>query len=487
MRASLSPFTACTDTMLRRSLPGLSYSSWWLGAILLAAAWLLAWLPLPVAGALLAAATFGAILLIWPVVGLYALVLILPFAPVMRISMGPATVGPTDLLLAATALAWFLQHVALGRRFRPLPLLWLILPFFLALLYSTLAAASLEQALPELVKWVEFLVIYGLGVQLLDRQHRFPLLVAILVAAAVEAGLGLVQFLFRLGPESFQLGPYLRAYGTFRQPNPFAGYLGLVLPLGLALTLWAGERAWARRHQRKAALLQLLLAGLLAVLVVTVAAGIVASWSRGAWLGVLASSVVVLLLYSTAGRMAVLVGAGLALLASPLFPAALKARLLDVARYFGTWNARGAVITDANYSVLERVAHWQAAWEMFADHFWLGVGVGNWDTAYSRYAIPPWYDPMGHAHNVLFHYAAVAGIFGALTYLWMWLGALAAALLSVARNRGLQRSLSIGVAGLLIHLSVHNQLDNLWVQGMPLLIALALSLLDLRPTGNQRG
>ena len=478
---------------------------------MLGSALALAVLPVQLAAMLVAGVIFTLALLLNPAVGLYALALAIPFSAVARLPLGPTAIGVTDLLVAATGFAWFLQvvggkwqvasgkwQVASGRSQvagdathhtprtthhapRSSPLLWLILPFATVLLYSTLTAQSLEQAIPELIKWAEVALVYFLGVQLLDERQRLPFVLVILLAAAGEALIGLRQFVFRIGPEAFELGRFLRAYGTFGQPNPYAGYLGLALPLGLALSLWASEAAWRQKKQPGRALRSGLLALFILSLTAIIAAGVVASWSRGAWLGVAVSAVAVLALYSFSGRVLIFLGALTAVVAYPLLPTAITARLSDIARYFGVWNARGVLVTDENFSVLERVAHWQAAWEMFADHPWLGIGVGNWDVAYPRYAIGQWFDPMGHAHNVLFHYAAVAGILGALSYLWLWLGSLVAAFIAVIRNAGLNRAIAIGVFGLLVHLSIHNQLDNLWVQGMPLLIALALSLLVISP------
>jgi len=36
------------------------------------------------------------------------------------------------------------------------------------------------------------------------------------------------------------------------------------------------------------------------------------------------------------------------------------------------------------------MAHWQAAWEMFAAHPWPRVGIGNYAVAYPSYALPRW-------------------------------------------------------------------------------------------------
>jgi len=464
-----------------QSLANSQHLGIWLAILLIAV--LLALLPLQVAAFLVAGVTFALTLLLWPVIGLFALALVIPFSAVLRLPLGPTSIGVTDLLVGATGFAWFLQFASRNPQYaiKRSPLLWLILPFGIVLLYSTLAAQSLEHAIPELIKWAEVALVYFLGVQLLDERQRLPFTLFLLLAAAGEALIGIRQFVFRIGPEAFELGRFLRAYGTFGQPNPYAGYLGLALPLGLALSLWASQRAWVRRKQSGQALRSGLFALFILGLTVVIAGGIVASWSRGAWLGVAASAVVVLALYSLSVRILILLGTLAGIIALPMLPTAITARLSDIARYFGTWNVRGVIVTDENFSVMERVAHWQSAWEMFADHPWLGVGVGNWDVSYPRYAIDQWFDSMGHAHNVLFHYAAVAGILGALTYLWLWLGSLVVAFIAIIRNIDLNRAIAIGVFGLLVHLSVHNQLDNLWVQGMPLLIALALSLLVVQP------
>lgn len=444
------------------------------------AALALAWLPLPLAGSLIMAGIVGLAILLQPVIGLYLLALAVPLNPQLRLPLGAGALGVTDLLVGITAILWFVRQVVRRDALRPAPLLWLILPFALALLFSTLAAQSLEEAAPELIKWAEVAVIYFLGCQLLTPRQRLPFVLILILTAAAESLVGLYQFWFRFGPESFRIGAFLRAYGTFGQPNPYAGYLGLHLPLALAVglaamaALWQ-QRPWTRLPLRLLAILAFCLGG-----AALIGVGLIASWSRGGWLGMIAAVISVLLLVSPLSRLLIALAAALTFLISPVLPSGVTARLADLGHYFGTWNARGVPVNDANFAILERVAHWQAAWEMFADHPWLGVGVGNWSVAYPRYAFGQWTNPMGHAHNVLFHFAAEAGLIGAVGYLWFWFGSLVAALLAVLRHQGLDRAIAVGVFGVLVHLSVHNQVDNLFVQGMPLVVALALALLPLR-------
>ena len=463
---------------LRRPPLRLRGAEIWLVALtMVGMAAVLALAPLKLALVFLVAVGFGLALLLWPETGLYALALVIPFNAVARVPLGPASMGPTDVLVAATFFAWFLRYTGWDDRRRPAPRLGLLLPFMVVLLYSTLAAQSLIAALPELVKWAEVIVVYWLAAQRITPRQRLPLALTLLMAGGLEALIGIRQFLFRIGPEAYLLGRFLRAYGTFGQPNPYAGYLGLLWPLGLSLSLWALLRAWDRRGLAwKQRLAVLGLAGVTLGLTGLIGLGIVVSWSRGAWLGVLSSSATVMVLSSLWGLGLVLALAAGMVVLWPALPPSITHRLGDVIRYFGTWQVQGVEVTPENLSVLERVAHWRAAWAMFADHFWLGIGVGNWDVVYPRYAIGIWKASLGHAHNVLFHYAAVSGIFGALTYVWLWLGSLVAAGRAGLRKQGLEKALAVGVAGLWVHLSIHNQFDNLWVQGIPLLVALTLAL-----------
>ncbi|MBC7257600.1 MAG: hypothetical protein H5T66_15995, partial [Chloroflexi bacterium] len=147
-----------------------------------------------------------------------------------------------------------------------------------------LPAQDLPSALTEWLKWAEVLWVYLLVGSIVGPSERLGLLGALCAAGALEAALGLYQFLFQVGPPGFILfGRYMRAYGTFRQPNPFGGYLGLLLPLGYA-SVWAGAR---RVLSRRAPLKERILWGLALGASLLMALGIVASWSRGALVGVL--------------------------------------------------------------------------------------------------------------------------------------------------------------------------------------------------------
>jgi putative inorganic carbon (HCO3(-)) transporter len=164
-----------------------------------------------------------------------------------------------------------------------------------------------------------------------------------------------------------------------------------------------------------------------------------------------------------------------------LLPPSIMERFAGAIPFLGVPDVRGVEITEENFAVLERLAHWQAAWEMWAAHPWLGVGVGNYVPAYPAYALPYWEDPMGHAHNYYLNVAAETGVVGLAAYLLLWGWAFAFAWRTVRGTTGYRQSIAVGIFGVLVHLALHNFFDDLYVQGMYLHIALLLGVLCLLP------
>lgn len=300
----------------------------------------------------------------------------------------------------------------------------------------------------------------------------------LLGTGALAAVQGIAQFMFQLGPEEFVLfGRFMRAYGTFEQPNPYAGYLGLTLPVAVGM-IFAGFVTTGERIPTR----WLVWAGGTGVLM---AAALVMSWSRGAWLGAAAAlGVMVIAVVARSGRAAVL---GLVfvlllaylVLASGLsfLPPSVVQRFSDFVPYLGVVDVRGMEVTDANYAVLERMAHWQSAMDMWTDHPWLGVGIGNYEVAYAQYALPQWSLPLGHAHNYYLNIGAEAGFLGMLAYLGLWAVALLQSWRAARTASGWTWGVALGVLGVLVHLSVHNVFDNLFVHAMYLQLAILLGLI----------
>jgi O-antigen ligase len=161
-----------------------------------------------------------------------------------------------------------------------------------------------------------------------------------------------------------------------------------------------------------------------------------------------------------------------------VLPESLIQRFADFVPYLGVMDVRGLEVTDANFAVLERMAHWQAALGMWTDHTWLGVGIGNYEAAYARYALPHWSLPLGHAHNYYLNIAAEAGLAGLLAYLALWVTALLLCWRSARYRWNWSWGVALGAMGVVVHLSVHNFFDNLFVHAMYLQVAIILGLIS---------
>ena len=438
----------------------------------------IALLPLTLAGgAVLGGVTFLATL-IRPEYGLYLLILAVPFGSVKEITVSGFTVGAAEALVGLVLAAWLARMVAVREvRITHPPLLLPLLIFLGAILLSLTGTLSLKYSFKEILKWVEVLGIYLFMANAIEKEQARVVVIFMLLAGIGQALLGFYQFLGRVGPPAFVIfGGFVRAYGTFEQPNPYGGYLGLVLPLAFGVLMGNGKlrcwRYWILDIGRLVAVLGL----------ATMAAALLMSWSRGAWLGFAVAFVLMNLAHSrrTAAlfvSLCLLISLGLLLGSFQVVPQSIIQRVTAFLPYLRVLDVRGVKLTDANYAVMERLAHWQAAWGMFNDRPWLGVGIGNYEPVYPAYALQGWPLALGHAHNYYLNIAAEAGLIGLAAYLVLWGAAFWQAFKVIQASRGYWRGVAVGILGVLIHLSVHNFFDNLYVHNMYLHVAILLGLL----------
>ena len=431
--------------------------------------------PLPLSVVALSGAGLVLATLAQPAVGLVVLAAAIPFGDFLALPIRSA--NAIDLLVALVIASWLAQGIA--RRevvIRRPPLLWPLAALLGIGALSLLQARSWSEGVPELVKWVEFAAVYLVATQALARRrHVWWVVGALFAAGLVEVALGVYQFLRQVGPEAFILaGRFMRAYGTFRQPNPYAGYLGYLVPVAVSLAL-AGGLLWWRSRKPIGLMVAVICGGASLLLVI----GIGLSWSRGSWLALAAALLAVIAMRNRRVAIAAL-AAGIALVVVLLvagaawLPGALAERVSGLGSYVTGPNPDRTEITDENFAVLERLAHWQVGWRMFEDHPWTGVGIGNYGTMYERYAPAHWYEALGHAHNIFINFMAETGILGFSAFILLWFGALRMAWRAAGQLRGFSAALAIGVFGTLIYLTVHSMFDNLFVQHMQLQLALLL-------------
>lgn len=420
----------------------------------------------------------------YPVAGMVVLALAVPWAGEASLVPGGILITLVDLVVVGLGVAWLVDAAA---NRRSIVSTWIWTPylglFFLAVLLSATQAVDRHAALNEIVKWAELIVVYLAATSFIRTRLQMRFLVAALVVAGVSQALfGYYQFLFSYGPQAFiEHRLFLRAYGSFDQPNPFAGYLNLILPLAVAMA------AYSRGAERR----------LYALAAVLLEGAVLASQSRGALLAGLVALIVMWCLLTPRVRpvvwSSVLAGLLAAWLATfGLVPTSPFARLLAVV---GLGDVSFGSVTNSNFSAVERAAHWLAGVRMFAAHPILGVGIGNYSAAYPAYHPRGWYASLEHAHNYYINIAAEAGIVGLASYLLVAGTALWYSYASFRRaSDRVQRAAVLGVLGALVAISFHNLFDVLYVHGMVALLGLLMALvatspaLDVEPgTGRQQG
>jgi len=448
-------------------------------------------LPLKIAGIALAGSLFFILSLLQPKLGLYLLILLTPFSRLLQGQIGGFTLGAMEILLGFMIVSWLLKMSVRQEIIIPTPpLAWPFLLFLGCIGLSWLTTFSFKASLVETSKWVEMLALYIFICANFSAPESRRLVTVLLLAGLAQAGLGLYQFFFKAGPEGFLLfeGRFLRAFGTFQQPNPYGGYLGLIMPLALSLALWGlGQLKRERLNKQSFSLFLLAGSGFGLMLV-----ALFASQSRGAWLGFVGAAIITILLKG--GKWALSLATGLMILAVlismgalALLPATISQRFLDILPFINIPDITRVPLTDANFAILERLAHWQAGQKMWQDQLWLGVGFGNYEVVYPAYAVGRWLDPLGHAHNYILNIGAEMGLVGLLGYLSFWIWVVVFTLIALVKTEttSLERAILAGCAGIIAHLHIHNLLDNLYVQGMYLHIGVILGLITLVATKRQ--
>jgi O-antigen ligase len=457
--------------------------------------------------------TLYLIVSIWTIIrpraALYLLPLAIPWGSLDTIG---GNITSADILVALLTGSWLLGYILrpfIARGIKnggpldreefntPFPLMLAMVILLLTMLISFIATTSLSDSIKEVVKWTEVLVILLLGTQYIRTRRQLWTLVIMLCLAGLSQGIfGYAQLFFNLGPASFVRDASLRVYGTFGQPNPYAGYINMTLALALALFLLG--YGWKTR--------------ILALCIVLPLAGIeVYAQSKGSWLAIGAAAIFIVVAGFPQLRILARVGwiAVLGIVAAYLagkFPAGLIESILAK---IGVINISFTSPTPDNYANSERVAHWVAGLNMFQAHPFFGVGIGNYQDVYSHYDVGIFVLPLGHAHNYYINIAAEVGIFGLIAFLLFLIAVFTyegrayqtidrqyqelskrlkkpvSGITTVERYmlfRRLRilvndRALAIGLIASLITVCVHNLVDNLYVHAMTSLFALLIVLL----------
>jgi O-antigen ligase len=444
--------------------------------------------------ALLLLVSIGIAALVVFISPLAALALMLILAPLrtLIVTESPLQI-PLDigqiLFLVFMILWWFHRNLCQSRRIAlPLSPIYVVIVLFVAVAGLTVFSAfSITFWLTEWLKWITILVLILIVLDIADGNRWQWIRFGLVSAGIANAIVGLYIFFGGSGADHLLInGRFFRAFGTFGQPNPFGGFMGLLLPIvlmsGYACLLHLYQY-WRLRHQWH--FMSLLQLSFYAIASLVMVAGLIASWSRGAWLGFVVSLAVMAFALPRKFWQSVLlflsaIALVLVLWIGGFIPASMMQRVTSSTQeLFSFTDVRGVDITSVNYAIVERLAHWQAALNMIQERPWLGVGLGNYELAYDEFRLVNWNEALGHAHNYYLNILAETGIIGFLAYAAMWFTIVRYTWRVRAHPDNSVRSLAIGLLGTWTYLAIHSLLDNLYVNNLFLHLGIMLGLLSV--------
>ncbi len=309
------------------------------------------------------------------------------------------------------------------------PISWLLGLFLAFALLSIISAENINWAIRKLLVFLSIFPLYFLVSTCFEKTDFLKISCTIAWTSTLTAILGILQFLsqFAWGSRavfnfwSHHLAKlflvrafsqavidypswwvnisgktYLRATAFFPDPHMLAFFLGMSLPFSLFLAL---------RQQKNKPLRHYIFYGTAVIINLT---ALILTFSRGGYLGLLATGFTLLLLgwrYLHKKQKIILAAILPLLLFALVFIPAVSARL------FSSFNLQEG-------SVAGRLTIWQNAFDVWRQHFWAGVGLGN----YSYYLNPLHaYRLPVYAHNTYLDIAVEMGIFALLAWLSIFL------------------------------------------------------------------
>lgn len=444
---------------------------------------------------------FGLTALITPWAALMMLIILSPLKVLIATESAfqlPLDIG--QLAFLGLLLAWGVDRVARrsGSRhiakFQWSPVYLPVMLFTLIGGLTVFSAHSVNAWLTEWLKWLVILIVVVLINHINQRDQWRWLVTGLVLAGLANALVGLYQFFGGSGALHLLInGRFFRAFGTFGQPNPFGGFMGLILPLALMMALGYTMRAWQSWRTAHVIPFHEAVSGIFFTMAALVLfAGLIASWSRGAWMGFAVSGgFMVFALPRKFWHGLLLVGGITGVIVTLWFAHLLPASIIErmnsaTAEYFSFSDVRGVDITPDNYAVVERLAHWQAALNMATEESWLGVGLGNYEIVYDNYRLINWREPLGHAHNYYLNILAEAGIIGLLGYGKAWLVIMWLTWRTRKHPDNLARLAAVGLLGSWAYLSIHHLFDSLYVNNLFIHLGLMLGILSVLYNQSQR-
>jgi O-antigen ligase len=296
-------------------------------------------------------------------------------------------------------------------------------------LLSSVFSANRYTSLWSFILLLNYIIIYYLIIQTFrTREHLRHLIGVIVFVTAFLATFGIVK---KFGANPFPwwnydigLNPDLAmSSSTFGNPNHFAGYLSMAIPLMLGL-FFTGINGG-----------KLFLSILLTLLMM---AALILSISRGGWVSAavgLAFMIAALLInqYLKGKTMVLIVLVGLFFLTFiALSNRPVIHELLTIKQ------------ASKDSSLQSRVQVWHKTLDMIRDYPWLGTGPGTFSTMFTQYQPPGFTVRYFMTHNDYLHFISETGIPLIVLMVWMIIGLYLKGMTKLSNLSRLIRGTAIG-------------------------------------------
>jgi Lipid A core - O-antigen ligase and related enzymes len=274
------------------------------------------------------------------------------------------------------------------------------------LLFATLAVSSFAFSIYKhdsfyaLIRLSAYIGLYYLVVNEFGHGMRKRLVqLAIWIGAGLSA-YGLLQYFGVFAHSWWAPSRFLAA--TYVNHNHFAGYLELVIPAAIAITL---------RRKNKL---------FVTAALIIMSAAFILTQSRGAWISLavsLAVMAVMMIRKGSSGRKTMLVLTLVILAAASLL-------------YFtkDTVSSRIGTFTDIregeDSSAESRIKVWQGAAGMIKERPLTGFGIGDFDAGFYRYRPEGFNSRAVYTHNDYLQMASEMGVFAPFIMLWIFIAAI---------------------------------------------------------------
>jgi len=313
-----------------------------------------------------------------------------------RFNFGPIPVDVVSICTAAVIVAYMLRTVK-GRENDPAPPFSLaFLSFLLFASISVVVAPASTEAIMALVRFAGyFLLAYVIGRSVKSKSELNKITVLMVFAGAVSAIYGIYQYMqpgegtfYDYSMKGLNGDSVARISSTFGNPNFYAEYLVLLIPLGVALLITS--RSILRKTLASAAVALLI-------------GNLMLTYTRGSWLALGGGMALMSIIASTWFIWVYLVSLGLSIAFTPGIAARL-ASIADIAE--GT----------AGF----RIRLWNIAMGIIKDHPIIGIGIGNFYEAFTAFVFKHPELSVGWvtygAHNSYLTIWAETGIFGIASF-----------------------------------------------------------------------